>query len=59
MLDIDANLIKRSKNKERFVDSCEATIIIEVIIIVINCFEDVFFVDLDIYSRRRVLSLSK
>jgi len=43
MLNIDANLIERSRNKERFVDSCEATIIIEVIIIVINRFEDVLF----------------
>jgi len=43
MLNIDANLIKRLRNKERFVDSCEATIIIEVIIIVINRFKDVLF----------------
>jgi hypothetical protein len=43
MLNINANLIKRSKNKERFANSCEAIIIIEVIIIVINCFKDILF----------------
>ena len=43
MFDIDANLIKCSRNKERFANSCEATIIIEVIIIVINCFKDILF----------------
>ena len=43
MLDIDANLIERSRNKERFANSCEATIIIEVIIIVINCLKDNLF----------------
>jgi len=43
MLYIDANLIERSRNKERFVDSCKATIIIEVIIIIINRFKEVLF----------------
>ncbi len=43
MFNIDANLTKRSKNKKRFVDSCKATIIIKVIIIVINYFKDVLF----------------
>ncbi len=43
MLNISANLIKRSRNKKHFANSCEATMIIEVIIIVINRLEDVLF----------------
>ncbi len=43
MLNIDSNLTKPLRNKERFVDSCKATIIIKVIIIIINCLKDILF----------------
>jgi len=43
MLDIDTNLTKHLRNKERFANSCKATIIIEVIVIVINCLKDILF----------------
>jgi len=43
MLNINANVIKNLRNKERFANSCKATIITRVIIIVVNCLKDIFF----------------
>lgn len=43
MIDINANLTKRSRNKKRLEDSREATIITRVIIVVINCLKDFLF----------------
>jgi len=42
IFNIDTNLTKYLKNKKYFADSCKATIIIEVIIIVVNCFKNFF-----------------
>jgi len=43
MLYINANLIEQLKNKKSFENLSKATIIIEVIIIVINCLKDILF----------------
>ncbi len=40
ILDIDRNLTKRSRNKERIRDSREATIIVKIIIVIINYLEN-------------------
>ncbi len=42
MFYVNANLLKQFKDKECFDNSCKATIIIEIIIIV-NCFKDLLF----------------